>query len=188
MSCGEAVGFAVAAGVAVTMAVLHPDALVAFAVTIIGGAVEGAALGAGQLIGLGRNRPASLPWLVATSSGAAAAWAIGLLPSTLELDFSAWLIPIVVLGGLVLLAVIPVAQWLVIRDRGGSAAWIPWNMLAWAAAVCWTLGPSPFIDERSPIALVVVLYLIAGALMALTVAVATAPVAARLFLPHHSDG
>jgi hypothetical protein len=87
VSCGEAVGFAVAAGVAVTVTVLHPDALVAFVVTIVGGAVEGAALGAGQLIGLRRNRPATVPWLAATSAGAATAWAIGLLPSTLELGF-----------------------------------------------------------------------------------------------------
>jgi hypothetical protein len=81
-----------------------------------------------------------------------------------------------------------VAQWVVIRDRRESVAWIPWNMLAWAAAACWTLGPSPLIDDRSPITPVVVLYVIAGALMALTVAVATAPVAAHLFLHDRPAG
>jgi hypothetical protein len=54
-------------------------------------------------------------------------------------------------------------------------------MGAWALAVLWTAAPSPFIDESSPIALVVVLYVLAGALMAVTVAAFTAPLARRLF-------
>ncbi len=84
---------------------------------------------------------------------------------------------------MLLLASIPVAQWIVLRAAGrrDAAAWVPVTMGAWAVALLWTAAPSPFVDEGSPFALVLVLYVIAGALMALTVAAVTAPLARRLF-------
>lgn len=87
---------------------------------------------------------------------------------------------LVVLGGIVLLATIPFAQWLVMR-RHGTIRWVPLNMGAWLVAVFWTAAPSPLVDEGSSIPLVASLYVVAGLLMAVTVAALTAPVARSLF-------
>ena len=86
-------------------------------------------------------------------------------------------------GAVLLLASIPVAQWLVLRGTGrrDAAAWAPVTMGAWVIALLWTAAPSPFVDESSPFALVLGLYVVAGLLMAVTVAVITAPLARRLF-------
>jgi hypothetical protein len=85
-------------------------------------------------------------------------------------------------GGVLLLASIPVAQWLVLA-RPGTFRWVPVNAGAWLVAILWTFAPSPFIDERSPTALVAALYLTAGVLMAVTFASLTAGVAGSLFFP-----
>ncbi|HET8928321.1 MAG TPA: hypothetical protein VFN24_10920 [Microbacterium sp.] len=55
------------------------------------------------------------------------------------------------------------------------------NMGAWLVAILWTAAPSRLIDECSPLLLVAALYIIAGLLMAFTVAAVTAPVARSLF-------
>jgi hypothetical protein len=138
-------------------------------------------LGVGQWLGMPGSRPHPAAWVGATAAGAAAAWSIGMLPSTIGFDpFSGAAAAVFVLGALALLASIPVAQWLVIRRRR-ALPWIPVTMAAWAVAVLWTLAPSPLVDERSPLALVVGLYVAAGLLMAVTVAATTAVTAVRLF-------
>lgn len=181
VTLAEASGFAVATGAAIAAILLVPPGAFGLAVTVLGGSVEGALLGFGQWFAMGGRRPPALRWVLATATGAALAWTLGMLPSTLGIDFSAWWVFVLVgLGGLALLASIPVAQWLALR-RVGTARWIPVNMAAWAVAILWTFAPSPFIDERSPIGLVVTLYVIAGILMALTIATLTARTAARLF-------
>lgn len=120
-------------------------------------------------------------WITATVLAAGAAWAIGMTPSVVGLDLaSPGGIVLVGIGGAILLLSIPTAQWAVVRTRE-AARWIPVNAGAWAAAILWTFAPSPFIDESSPVELVVALYVVAGLLMALTVAVLTARTASRLF-------
>jgi len=181
VASAEAVGFAVAASVAVMVRMADLDATAAFALTVAGGAAEGALLGTGQWLAMGGHRPPAARWILATSAGAAFAWSLGLLPSTMGLAPSTPAAFVALgLGAVLLLASIPVAQWLMLR-RPGTFRWVPVNMGAWAVAILWTFAPSPFIDERSPAGLVVVLYVVAGALMAVTIAALTARIATRYF-------
>lgn len=182
VTVGETLGFAVAAVVAVVavgVALPDPWRYLAF---VFAGAVEGATLGASQLVGMGARRPHAPAWIAATALGAAIAWSIGLLPSTLSLTITSPLgILMLVVGAVALLASIPVLQWLVVRGRARAVMWIPVNMGAWAIGVLWTFAPSPIVDESTPLGVLIVVYTTAGLLMAATVAVLTATTARRLF-------
>lgn len=178
---GEATGFAIAAVVAVGVAASPGLGGFGYPIVVAAGAIEGAALGLGQHRGMSSDRPGRGRWVGVTALGAAIAWAIGLLPSTLGFipaDAGGYLL--VVLGGVVLLLSIPIAQWTAMRSPS-AVRWIPICALAWIAGAAWTIAPSPFIDERSPLGLIVGLYVVAGVLMALTVAAVTAPLALRLW-------
>jgi hypothetical protein len=184
VTVGEAAGFAVAAGVGATLAVTGAPGAIAYPVAIAAGAIEGLALGLGQYSAMGGGRPRRAAWLGATAAAAAFAWALGMLPSTLGVDLGSpvtWVL--LGLGGVLLLASIPVAQWLVLRASGrrDTAAWVPVTMGAWALAILWTAAPSPLVDETSPFAVVLGLYVVAGLLMAVTIAAVSAPLARRLF-------
>jgi len=181
VTVAEAVGFAIATTAALVAILVLPSGALGLVVTVLGGAVEGVLLGTGQWLAMGGRRPLAHRWILATVAGAALAWTLGMLPSTLGIDLTIWWVPVLVgLGGVTLLASIPVAQWLSLR-RAGTARWIPVNMASWAIAILWTFAPSPFIDEHSPVALVATLYVIAGILMAFTIAALTARTAAKLF-------
>jgi len=105
-----------------------------------------------------------------------------LLPSTLALPLTSPLgVAMLVVGAAVLLASIPVAQWLVIRRRAHAVRWIPVNMGAWALGVLWTVAPSPIVDESTSFIVLIAVYATAGVLMAATVASLTATTARRLF-------
>jgi hypothetical protein len=74
----------------------------------------------------------------ATAAGAAAAWTIGMLPSTLNAQllelWSPMLVALGAVAGMVLLASIGFAQWLVLRRHvDGSGIWVAANALAWIA-------------------------------------------------------
>ena len=182
VTLGEAVGFAVAATFAVIVVSLALPDPWRYLVLVCAGAAEGATLGAAQLVGMSERRPHAPAWIGATALGAAIAWSIGMLPSTLMVSLSSPLgIVMLVVGAFVLLASIPVAQWMVIRDRAHAIRWIPVNMSAWAIAVLWTLAPSPIVDESTSSAVLIVVYATAGLLMAATVASLTATTARRLF-------
>jgi hypothetical protein len=119
--------------------------------------------------------PARRRWIIATGLGAAVAWSLGMLPSALGgLRWTAGTVVAVGIGGLILLASLPLAQYLVLRDHVRRAVlWIPINMAAWLLGITWTLLPSPWIDQATPTAKLVVIYSIAGLCMAATVAVVT---------------
>ncbi|MGW9631001.1 hypothetical protein ACWGST_09880 [Agromyces sp. NPDC055520] len=180
VAVGEATGFAVAVVVAIGALPL-PDPW-RYLTIVAGGAVEGATLGAAQLIGMGARRPDISRWLGATTLGAAVAWSIGMLPSTLPFSLTSALgVLLLSAGAVALLASIPLAQWLTIRRRVHTISWIPVNMGAWAVAILWTFTPSPFVDESTSIGTLIAIYAVAGLLMALTVAALTATTARRLF-------
>ncbi|MFC4630054.1 hypothetical protein ACFO6V_17520 [Promicromonospora alba] len=183
VSVGEGIGFAIATSLAVLGLVAGIDGPGRLALAMVGGALEGAALASGQYLGMPAGRPVAWRWIGATALAAALAWALGMMPSTLGMDLGepVALIALAV-GGIVLLASIPVAQWLVLA-RPGTFRWVPVNAGAWLVAILWTFAPSPFIDEQSPIVVVAALYVTAGVLMAVTFASLTAGVAGSLFLP-----
>ena len=182
VTIGEALGFAIAATTAVVAVGLGLPEPWRYPVFVLAGAVEGATLGAAQLVGMGAHRPNPPAWIGATALGAAIAWSIGMLPSTLAVPLTSPLgIVLLVVGAAALLASLPMAQWLVIRSRAHAARWIPVNMGAWALGVLWTFAPSPIVDESTSSAALIVVYAIAGLLMAATVAALTATTARRLF-------
>jgi hypothetical protein len=182
VTLAEAAGFAIPAIVGGILGLLAAPAGVVYPAMVLAGACEGVLLGFGQSIGFGSAVPRSA-WMLATGAGAAAAWSIGMLPSSLGgIDFgSPWVIVLAAMLGCVLLLSIPTLQWLVLRRKGlRTAFWIPVNAGAWAAGILWTLAPSPFIDETTPVPALFGVYLLAGLLMAATVAALTGFAARRI--------
>ncbi|MET4144809.1 MFS family permease [Arthrobacter sp. UYCo732] len=176
VTLAETVGFSVPAIAGGLLTAGAFPAQFVYPAMIAAGTAEGALLGAGQGIGFGAIRPfRTRTWILATALGAGLAWAIGMLPSTLGLfELSPLAVGLLFVGGLVLLASIPTLQWLVLRRTVRNAwRWIPWNMVAWAAGILWTLAPSPLVDERTPIEVITGVYMAAGLLMAVTVAAVT---------------
>ena len=175
VTLGEAVGFTVPAAVAVTAQSWGPVAtLVA---VVLAGSVEGALLGIAQADCLYRwgALPVRRRWVAATSVGAAVAWSLGMMPSTLGgLNWTAWTAVVVGSGGLILLTSLPLAQYFVLRNHvRRPALWIPINMVAWLLGIAWTLAPSPWVDQSTPTGALILIYGIAGLCMAATVAVVT---------------
>jgi hypothetical protein len=186
VTLGEAVGFSVpaAVGVAVTSASWGP--LATLVAIVLAGSVEGAMLGAAQSDCLYRWRvlPVRRWWIVATSVGAAVAWSLGMLPSTFDLRWTAATAFVAGVGGLMLLASLPLAQYFVLRDHVRRAAlWIPINIAAWLLGIAWTLAPSPVVDESTPAGALILIYGIAGLCMAATVAIVTGVGMIRLLQP-----
>lgn len=190
---GETFGFLVPGLVGAAVTSADWPAAPQFTALVAAGAVEGSLLGAAQaqcLYGWG-VLPVRRPWVFATSLGAVVAWSLGLLPSTLGgLSWSPGTAVLVVLGGLLLLLSIPLAQYCVLRRlvrRGWR--WIPINMVAWLLGISWTLAPSPLIDQTTALVTLVVVYAVAGLCMAGTVAMITGLGLTRLMLPqvatHH---
>lgn len=181
VAIGEATGFAVATAAAILTIVLKVDDVVRLPIVMLGGAIEGAAFATGQYLAMQQNRPSKARWIGVTAAAASIAWLLGMLPSTLGLGiYSVGTIVLIAFGAIVLLASIPFAQWIAL-DRRGAFRWVPINMVAWLVAILWTAAPSPFVDEATPVPVIASLYVVAGLLMAVTVAVLTAPVARSLF-------
>jgi hypothetical protein len=129
--------------------------------------------------------PVRRRWIAATSVGAAVAWSLGMLPSTLGgLNWTVGTVVLVGIGGLILLSSLPLAQYFVLRDHVRRALlWIPINMVAWLLGITWTLVPSPWVDQSTPIGTLILIYGVAGLCMAATVAVITGLGMTRLLLP-----
>lgn len=178
VSVGEAVGFLVpaTAGVLSQLVELAPGG--GYVLAVVAGAGEGALLGLAQALALRRSRVAvpTGAWVLATAAAAAVAWGLGMLPTTVPaLDWGSLpVLALAVVGALLLLGSIPLAQWLVLRRYVPRAwRWIPLNAVAWGAGLMWTFAPSPLIDESTPVAVLVVTYAVAGLLLAVTVALIT---------------
>src|SRR4029453_8732489 len=116
----ETVGFAVPAAVGAGVTVAGWGSLPILIAMVLAGAVEGAVLGNAQsecLHGWG-VLPARRRWIAATSVGAAVAWSLGMLPSTLGgLNWTVATVVLVGIGGLILLSSSPLAQLFVLRDH-----------------------------------------------------------------------
>ncbi|WP_294179899.1 hypothetical protein [uncultured Schumannella sp.] len=185
VAAAEVIGFSIPAVAGTLVAAFAATPSIALAALVAAGVAEGALLGTGQILGFGRRaRIRAGRWIGATAAGAAIAWAIGMSLSITGVFDEApgpLTIVVLVLGGLALVATIPTLQWLfALRDRPGSARWIPISMAAWTAGLMWTLAPSIFIDETTPPVVLLAAYLGAGTMMALTSAILTAPCARSL--------
>jgi len=185
---GELLGFVAPAlaGGGATAAAL--DAPTTYLLLLIAGSVEGLALGAAQGWALRKALPRLPPRDFALATGAAAvlAYAIGMLPSSLGDRLGAVPPAVLVLataaGGLLLLASIGTAQWLVIRRYGyGWPLWIVTTAGAWLAALLVFVAVStPLWRPGQPVALTVAIGLLGAAAMAVTAAALTGFAAVRL--------
>jgi hypothetical protein len=190
VTVGESIGFVIPAAVGGVLAMIDVSGWVTYIAMIFAGACEGMLLGLGQSLGFGSDVVPRSRWVAVTAAGGALAWSLGMLPSSIPgLDLAS---PITVLwaavGGVLLLVSIPAMQWIVLRRLvPKSFRWVPVNAGAWAVGILWTLAPSPFIDETTAPPVLLALYVLAGFLMAFTVALLTGFTARRIALgPHES--
>lgn len=179
VTAGEGIGFLIPLTglAAVTLAGAAP--ILGWAIVTLCGAGEGAMLGFAQSHAL-RGTRAEVPrrqWIGVTATAATLAWSLGMLPSTLvDLDVHidmahpvTWLV--VGAGGVVLLASIPTAQYLVLtRVVPWAWRWIPLNMCAWLIGLMFTFLPTPFVDEGTSAVVLTMSFAVAGVCMAATVA------------------
>jgi hypothetical protein len=142
---------------------------------LLAGCVEGAILGYGQA----KASPlplAKMRFVLLTSLGAGLAWASAFSAMNL---ISSPLPPVLVvplaLGFSTLgVAIIGMAQWFEIRRHSSWAHhWISWSALAWLLALPVSLAPSPFVDPSTPLWVHLVLWPVAGVLMAHVMALVT---------------
>lgn len=127
------------------------------------------------------------------AAAAAAAWLLGLLPSTMYASWSRWpvavVVPAAVVLGAALLCTIGVVQWLELRRHLPRAGrWIA------ATAVAWCLGLLAFTAITSPLwqpgqdaVLIVAIGAVGGLAMAATMAAVTGWALVRLVRPR-GDG
>jgi hypothetical protein len=113
---------------------------------------------------------------VATSVAALAAWSIGLIPGSIHrmswAPWAGWLLAVVLV--LVLLASIPIAQFMLLRTALPTAGrWIRFNAVAWLLGLGWTFAPPALVKPNTPVVSEIGVYAIAGVLMATTVAIIT---------------
>jgi hypothetical protein len=188
VTLGELAGFTVPALVGVLASAAGAPSGLLYAAMLPAGAFEGACLGYAETRALRGHLP-QIPagqFTAATAAAAVLAYGLGMLPSTLGeglddvpdlLLFSA-----VGAGALVLLLSIGTAQALVLRQSGLDAWWwIAATAGAWLAALAvFLLVATPLWQPGQPLAITIVVAILAGCLMAATVAVLTGFSAVRL--------
>jgi hypothetical protein len=183
-TAGEVAGFTAPALAGAVTTSADVSGLAQAAVLVVAGAVEGALLGWAQGLVLRRVLPGldTRCWVRATALGAMFAYAMGMLPSLLFPLSVPTMIVIGSVAGLLLLASIGTAQWLVLRQHRRHAAWwIP------ATAGAWLLGLAAFLAIATPlwypgqsVVLITVIGLIAAVAMAGVVAAVTGWAVLRL--------
>ncbi|MFF4059796.1 hypothetical protein ACFYZ8_29810 [Streptomyces sp. NPDC001668] len=181
---GEAAGFCVPAAAAAVVG--DASATIAWPVLVAAGMAEGALLGAAQAHVLHRALPdlRRRHWVTATALAAGCAWLLGLLPSAVVPRVGFWpaAAGLAVLDGLLLLFSLGTAQWWVLRRHvTGAAQWI------WATAAAWLAGLAVFCTVAMPLwhpgrppVLIAAIGVLAGFLMAATVAAVTGRALVRL--------
>lgn len=189
VTLGEWLGFAAPAVVGVLL-FDDPD-LVLVPSLVAAGALEGALLGTCQWLVLRSELPrlTLTRWAGPTALGAAAAYALGLLPSSFHETWSEWPLPAQVLCfvvvGLLLLATIGTAQWVELRHHVPRAErWVLGTAAAWALALA-TFGliSTPLWQEGQSAPVRILIGVFAGLVMAVVMAVVTGRVMRGLLDP-----
>lgn len=179
----EALGYLAPTTAGIALARNPASTGLVIAVMAAAGAIEGAMLGLGQALGM----PFAVPrarYVAATAGGAALVWTLVMAIQQFAERGGAWGAGagiVAGLAGVTALVAIGGAQWLVLRRvRTGAAPWIAWTALAWALALPLSFVPGPLVDERSPLAVNLVVWPAGGILMAYVMAWVTWPGARRL--------
>lgn len=183
----EALGFGLAFGLGFAIQSLalrgSPEGSELSLVATIGlasltGAVEGTSLATGQWLVLRRLLPALRwrAWATCTAIGGALPWAIGMgLGTSMQAMPPVWAMALIFVGsGLVFGGLLGLCQAFVLRRHLDIAgAWVAANALGWMIGLAATYAASALLDESSPVILVLMIGLAAGATMALTPALLT---------------
>ena len=148
---------------------------------VVGGMVEGAALGVAQALVLRRVLPGfrTTAWVVATSAAAGLAWLLGMLPSATHATWSTWpvggvTVAAMLLGGVLLIS-IGTAQALVMPAGTPRAyAWVWWTALGWCAGlIAFTIVAPPLWREGQVPVAIALIGVAGGAVMAIVMAAVT---------------
>lgn len=182
---GESLGFLAPAAAQLLAAAFWPAAL--FPLLVAAGAVEGAVLGWFQAKVLKTRLPgvSNSRWVLLTAAAAAAAWALGLLPSTTD-AWQDWPVAIQVAAvsavGTALLVSLGLAQWFELRRHvAGAWRWIAGSAAAWAAGLgVFMAVATPLWQPGQDWVLVAAIGMAAAVLMAASMAIVTGVVMSRL--------
>ncbi|MGD9889723.1 MAG: hypothetical protein AB7R89_13340 [Dehalococcoidia bacterium] len=193
---GEVLGFAVPAVVGLNLLWLFGEvdsagrAVTFYPLVLLAGMGEGAVLGTAQWVVLHRVLPSltAHAWVGATAIAAGGAWALGLLPSSVdaavtlppEAQAGAW-----VVIAPVLLCSIGVAQWIVLPHHlDGAGRWIPANVIAWLLGLPVTFIVPALVPDDSPPTVWIAAFVGAGLLMGAIVGAVTGRTLVRLLATH----
>lgn len=182
VTVGVVVGLAapVAAYVAATRVEL--PMFIIYPTLALAGAVQGLVLGITQALALYRTvmEVPRAAWSLITMVGALVAWGLGMLPATFEalgepLDLdSRRVLAMVLAGGVVLLLIVPFAQWLLLRRLlPGAWLWIAVEAVAIAVALATVAGLSVAVDTSRPLADLAPVLAVGGGAVALAFALIT---------------
>lgn len=147
----------VAAFIAATR--LELPAWIIYPTMAVAGGLQGLFIGAAQALALYRTVIAvpRAGWALLTMAGALVAWSLGMLPPTLEalgdpLDLTERrTLLAAVVGALVLVTVVPLAQWLLLRRvLAGAWLWVVVEAVALVVAVVALWGVSLAVDTSRP--------------------------------------
>jgi hypothetical protein len=185
VSVGETLGFLSPAAAQLLTAAWWPAA--GYPLLVVAGAMEGAVLGWFQARVLSTRLPAvsACNWVRLTAAAAAAAWALGLLPSSSS-EWQVWPVTAQLtaggLGATALLASIGFAQWFELRKHvAGSWRWIVGSAVAWAAGLGVFLAvATPLWQPGQDWRLVTAIGIAAAVLMAGSMALVSGLVMSRL--------
>lgn len=185
VSLGESLGFLAPAGAQLLAAAFWPAAL--FPLLVAAGAVEGAVLGwfQAKVLKMRFPRVSSRRWVLLTAAAAAAAWALGLLPSAAD-AWQDWPVAAQVAagsaGGAALLVSLGLAQWFELRRHvAGAWRWIAGSAAAWAAGLgVFMAVATPLWQPGQDWVLMASIGMAAAVLMAVSMAVVTGVVMSRL--------
>jgi hypothetical protein len=183
VTAAEAIGYLAPASAGILSARAGLGDVSQAALVVAAGLAEGLALGAGQAWAF-PFRVRRLRYALLTAAGAGTVWLSVL--TAIHLAGGGAVHPAVAAGaglaaGLIGLAAIGTAQWIELRRHTPKTRrWIAWTALAWTLALPLSFTPSPFVDERTPVASHLALWGCGGLLMAYVMALITWQGARRL--------
>lgn len=161
VTVGVALGLAAPVAAFVAAKRLDFPPWVAYPTVALGGALLGLCVGVAQAAALHRTVLAvpRAGWSLLTMAGALVAWSVGLFPATLEalgepLELTDRpLLVATAAGAVVLVLIVPVAQWLLLRRvLAGAWLWILVEAVATIVAVAAVWGVSIVVDTSRPLA------------------------------------
>jgi hypothetical protein len=150
-------------------------------ILVVGGIVEGAALGGAQALVLRRVLPGfrSTAWVVATSVAAGFAWLLGMLPSATQATWSTWptawvVVAATLLGAVLLLSIGTAQTWVMPAGIPSAHVWIWWTALGWCAGLAtFTVVAPPLWHEGQSAAVIALIGAAGGVAMAVAMAAVT---------------